>query len=341
MSRTSQTVRRSATMLLPGLGGVLFLFGQALHGQSEIDIRSLRSAFETTYKNEQVSIHGWVSAEKRVASSTYKGYYLRDRYGDLILVRSTEAVPDVNTEVTITGVALRDADTQAVYVSESRRGTPPPTTAPPATPPPAAGSPTSKPAADAEPPPADNTNLHLLGIGGAVVVLIGIALFLMRRKVALAPAAASTPFTAADAYKTVRTGPSTEGPGSVEDYRTVKVYKTTKVLPAKLVAMQGAQETDMIHLYDQTGRGEVEIGRDSPDVHDGIRLKDASNTMSRRQARLVYAAASREFKITNLAGASSNPTVINGRDMKESETAALRDGDMLRLGNLEFRFRQG
>ena len=168
--------------------------------QDPIPVKELKQNFDRTYKNEEVRVHGQVSAEKRVDSQTYKGFYLKDRFGDLILVRTTAPLPEISSFVTVTGVALRDADTGDVFVSETRRegGTAPAAAAAPA------------PAAGGAPAPADDSArrqaeeqrmreeeerrkaeqeaddqrqmLMLGGIGLAIAVLIGIAVYLMRRK---------------------------------------------------------------------------------------------------------------------------------------------------------------
>ena len=119
--------------------------------------------------------------------------------------------------------------------------------------------------------------------------------------------------------------------------------RTTKILPGKLILLNdqnGAEETAVIYLTDPSGRGEVEIGRESPDAIGGVRIKDKANTLSRRQARLVYSAPTGEFRLVNLAGEDSNPTVINGRRMANQETVPLGNDDILQMGAVRLQFRQ-
>ena len=120
-------------------------------------------------------------------------------------------------------------------------------------------------------------------------------------------------------------------------------YRTTKILPGKLIVLDdqnGAQETEVLYLTDPSGMGEVEIGRESPDVTGGVRIKDKANTLSRRQARLVYSAQAGEFRLVNLAGKDSNPTVINGRRMANQETVLLGNDDILEMGTIRLKFSQ-
>ena len=106
------------------------------------------------------------------------------------------------------------------------------------------------------------------------------------------------------------------------------------------VRSENGQETDTIYLSDQSGRDAIEIGRDSPDIAGGIRIKDKTNTVSRRQARLLYSTSDKQFKLVNLAPETSNPTMINGRQMSGDETVVLNDNDVLRMGNVELKFRK-
>ena len=334
----------------------------AVRAQDPISIKDLKQGFSTAYKNEQVSVRGWVATERRVASQTFKGFYLRDRFGDRILVRTTDPLPDITSEIMVVGVALQDADTGDIYISEKRRESisSPGSSAQPA-PPGAAPQDLEKQRIEQErqrqeaeskererkqnEEASQRQTILLVAIGAALVVLIGVAIFLMRRKPVdvlspSGPAQVSTSSQAAPDYSPHGAAEEHKIQEMVDDFKTVKVYKTTKVLPGKLIVLENCQETDIVHLTDQSGRGEIEIGRDSPDISGGIRIKDKTNTLSRRQARLLYSASAREFKLLNLAGDSSNPTIINGRQMTESETAVLKDGDTLSMGSIEMKFRQ-
>ena len=143
-------------------------------------------------------------------------------------------------------------------------------------------------------------------------------------------------------YKTARILPPT--PIVLEDRAEETAdYRTTKILPGKLIVLadrNGTEETEMIYLTDPSGRGEVEIGRESPDATGGVRIKDKTNTVSRRQARLVYSAQTAEFWLVNLASKDSNATVINGRRMANQETVLLGNDDILEMGTIQLKFCQ-
>jgi hypothetical protein len=365
-----------------------------------VSVDQLRRDFDARYKNELVAVRGWVDTERRVPSRTFKGYYLKDRYGSLILVRTTRPLPEITAEIAVKGVALRDADSGDVFLSETNREQ----VAGPAG---ASGSrqePSEAEAAlrrkaDEAQRRADealrksseaerradearrqteetrrqsleaearaererrrleeeqqrtvaaarrrqNLMLALIGVG-AVALLAGLVLVL--RRPSSRGGGAGEPATAWTAASPPVSSPANlpaAGPvmsdAALQEFKTVKVYKTTKVWPGRLMVVEKGQETDVIPLSDQSGRGEIEIGRDSPDMADGIRIKDPSNTLSRHQARITYSPTSSQFTLVNLAGEGSNPTSINGRQMREKESVVLKDGDALVMGSVEMRFR--
>lgn len=354
-----------------GLAGkamlLIFAVAPSGWGQIPLSVDELKEGFSSRYKQESVALRGWVATEKRVVSSSFKGYYLRDRFGSLILVRTTKPLPEITTEIQVTGVALQDADSGELYVAEVFRGEilketaqekekPPARSAAPLPPAPKpvleAKPATDLPKQPAQPPPQPvgkaptpapekeglETSWVLGLIGTGIVALIALAVYLSRRGSAqrstyAAPAESTGVQASPVAQPTLAANPS------FDDFKTVKVYKTSKVLPGQLVVLEGDRETDILYLSDQSGRGEIEIGRDSPDITGGIRIKDPSNTVSRRQARILYLPDRQQFQLMNLAGDSSNPTAVNGKVLRENEAVPLSDGDKIVMGSLTARFR--
>ena len=349
---------------------IVGLFAGVIHAQTPISIGELVRGFYSRYKNEQVAAQGWVSAGKRVSSTTFKAYYLKDRYSSTIVVRTINKVPQINSELLVTGVALVDADSKRFFISETKRKQ--------------VGSAREETEEAARQPLELPSTENLILIGLIAIGLLWAVMRLRRRKAAPAASAPgpSPSYKPAPApVPSHKSGPAPE-PGrpykpapppipsagsatvasptsqvasptapvasstakvassSVDDFKTVRVFKTTKVLPGTLVVLENGQETDTIHLSDQSGRYEIEIGRDSPDIAGGIRIKDETNTLSRNQARLFYSNSDKQFMLVNLASETSNPTMINGRQMSGDETVVLKDNDVLRMGNVELRFRK-
>ena len=334
-----------------------------INAQTPISVRELVRGFHSRYKNEQVTVQGWVSAEKRVSSTSFKAYYLKDRYGSTIVVRTVNKVPQINSELLVTGVALVDADSKRFFISETKRKQ--------------VGSAPGEPEGAARQPLELPSTENLILIGFIAVGLLWAVMRLRRRKAAPAasapgpspsykptpapvpsykpgpapepgrpykpapppiPSAGSAPVASPTSQVASPTAPVASS--TVDDFKTVRVFKTTKVLPGTLVVLENGQETDTIFLSDQSGRDEIEIGRDSPDIAGGIRIKDKTNTLSRRQARLCYSTSDKQFKLENLASETSNPTMINGRQMSGNETVVLKDNDVLRMGNVELKFKK-
>ena len=247
----------------------------------------------------------------------------------------------------VTGVALVDADSKRFFISETKREV-------------ISSARGDQPEAEEgawKPPLELPSTENLILIGLIAVGLLWVVLRLRRRKAAPSvyspapPPGPSPSYKPAPAPEPVRpykpapppipsAGSAPVASPSVDDFKTVRVYKTTKVLPGTLVVLENGQETDTIYLSDQSGRDEIEIGRDSPDIAGGIRIKDKTNTLSRRQVRLLYSTSDKQFKLENLASEASNPTMINGRHMSGNETVVLNDNDVLRMGNVELKFKK-
>ena len=326
---------------------VVGLFAGVIHAQTPISVRELVRGFYSRCKNEQVAVQGWVSAEKLVSSTTFKAYYLKDRYGSTIVVRTVNELPQINSEVLVTGVALADADSRKFFISETKRKL-------------IRSAPGDQPEAEGgawkQLPELPSTE-NLILIGFIAVGLLWVVLRLRREKAAPTAYVPAPPPGPSPSYKPApapepvgpykpapppipSTGSAPAASPSVDDFKTVRVYKTTKVLPGTLVVLENGQETDTIYLSDQSGRDEIEIVRDNPDIAGGIRIKDKTNTLSRRQARILYSASDKQFKLVNLAGEASNPTMINGWEMSGNETVVLNDNDVLRMGNVELKFKK-
>jgi hypothetical protein len=83
------------------------------------------------------------------------------------------------------------------------------------------------------------------------------------------------------------------------------------------------------------GDGIVILGRD--DGPSGATVKVPAESVSRRHARLQF--DNGRWKITNLS--RTNPTLVNGEELMVTEGARwLRDGDIIEMGEMVFRFHE-
>ncbi len=352
-------------------------------------------------KKIEVTVEGRVDNLVDVPEGSPRAYHLRDDRGTLLLVRTTNSLPEVNALLRIKGVAMIDREPpflntpylfEQVRTVQKEKPTPgvitretPATTSTTVTEPQSAGgSPTettlgpertsttggSKGASPGGGATGPSPNPDVKGPGptttdashtpwyrgnalyfalalGASLLVGGLVFIVARRNGHQPPQPWVNPYATPQGPTVddvlLRGGPipapSADAP-TVQDFKTVKAYKTTKVLPGRLIILDDGRETDVIHLSDQSGRGEIEIGRDSPDATGGIRIKDDTNTLSRHQAKLSYDSAKHEFRLLNLVGESGNPTVINGRMMHANEAIVLKDDDVIAMGSVELKFKQ-
>ena len=178
---------------------------------------------------------------------------------------------------------------------------------------------------------------------GAAALLVAVGgWFLLRSRRASTPAAAvGIPAESVATPEPGLTGTDTRDPSTLkqayQDFKTVQVYRTQRVLPGRLMVDRDGHK-EAIPLYADPGSWEVSIGRESPGVTVGIRIKDKTNTVSRTQAAIKYDRESEKFTLVNKAGEGSNPTVVNGKRLKEDEQVPLTHDDRVRMGVLEATF---
>ena len=111
-------------------------------------------------------------------------------------------------------------------------------------------------------------------------------------------------------------------------------------LPGEFVITPNGGNSYVVRITDIDGSGEIEIGRYSDGNASGIRIRDLTKSLSRRQARLLYDDRSDLFVLVNLVGEQGNPTTVRGRQLGLEERIALNDGCDIVMGNIELRFRR-
>jgi hypothetical protein len=271
------------------------------------------------YSSFTVTLRGHVENEQAMPpSEPGKGYILRDRFGDLILVRTASPVPDIGTEWYVSGVVVVRKDASLLFVGENFR----------------------------EPIGPPWKRYLLYGLGGLVVLLFVLVIY------SFIAARGADSDVEQDAGLLPVSGPAIQPmvtPSPVQEKRTIKLSAgqeiavstpraaTGRLLPGRLVLLDRGRDVAEFHLVAHRG-DDVEIGRESSDPIDGVRIQDSSTTLSRHQARIGYTRSADAFKLTNLVGPDRNPTKLNGRTMGENEVADLREGDLLTMGTLDFRF---
>ncbi|HEU4585608.1 MAG TPA: FHA domain-containing protein [Gemmatimonadaceae bacterium] len=163
------------------------------------------------------------------------------------------------------------------------------------------------------------------------------------------PGAAPPPSGAQSGESTANGGGGRDGNGNGQHGRasesTMRVPRyegpvTMAFLPGRLVVQTagrtGPRPGEEIRFpARKQGDGIVILGRD--DGPSGATVKVPAESVSRRHARLQF--ENGRWKITNLS--RTNPTLVNGEELMVAEGARwLRDGDIIEMGEMVFRFHE-
>jgi len=281
----------------------------------EVKIRDIKQSL-LKYENEVVtivgSIHKYVEHDKK----TTNFYRLRDNWGETVLVRTSQELPDFDKRWAVTGVVSVEPN-GTMYVSETSRievaaeKTPPPAPAP------------SKPARESLDPVLKYLIIAAVTIFVILVVIL-VSMMIKRLKT-------SEP-----------TVTETFNPAPIDDVGKTVVMKkappgTLKLLPGKFIVLKGEEVHKEIRFQipkDQTKKeftfGRQEIPDQNPYGH--IQLKEGS--VSRLHAKVIYTPDG--VSLVNYS--TVNPTTLNTTSLAENETVNLKDGDIITMGAVEFKY---
>lgn len=311
------------------------------------------------YLNERVKIDGFVTQFVETGSRSTSFFYLKDDWGAVIKVRTSKDRPSVGKKYSIEGPVGLDPRARDLYVSEESRvelfketepvislgqtvTISPPHHGIPADTPVDNGVapvvPKAKPSSPLEKPDLpkkqDGIDSIYLLIGGAVVLVLIAAIFLMLR-------------SRRDEARTEDYGISTAShieapppPEQVIEGRTIKLHAppphTVKLLPGWFDVVGGDDVVKQIRFYSLGGeRGaETTFGRVAGRPYAHIQLK--APTVSSRQAKVAFDNGAAQ--LTNLASSDSNPTKVNGREMGVNESVLLSESDRVEMGEVSLLF---
>ncbi len=320
------------------------------------------------FEDEVVEIRGFVTEYREDDVETTRFYYLKDRYGDIIMVRTTRGLPTVGERYRVSGPVSIDPEMNRPYVSEESRaqlsGA-------------ATGGDASEEGATQETggeaaggdgtTGGDGTSLQTLlfvAIGIVVLLLFGLLIYVLyqRRQPQVATQGGSSlsadtpPPSGGQAGSQQASGQQSGGDGTarqassggpepdevVQD-ETVKMHvppdNTLKFL-GSLEVVAGLDDIDRIPLHRPPGQNgqeaEITIGRTSGPPYEHVELKP--RTVSSKQAKLVHDG---DCKVVNYASKESNPTRVNGEPMDLNESIEIEDGDVLTMGEVKLRYSDG
>jgi hypothetical protein len=276
------------------------------------------------YSSAAVEVTGQVTLFAPAASSSTSHYLLKSESGSVIRVNTTEGAPDIFKKYKVTGIVYIDPVTKVPFISEKTRVR-----------------------ADL-PPPVEKTQdvkeTNLLEdywwVGAIVLVAAGIFVFLITRK--KAPVPAKPPAEPEQPpVEPAAPPPPTYVPPS--DLKTIRItnpsLKTMRYVPGELVLATGEDKGKAFKFAGfPTPEGSiVTIGREpvtGERAYAHIQIDEKFHTVSRRQAELIW--KDNKLYVKNLS--ETNPTTVNGAELKPGKMVQLKPGSIIRTGELEFQY---
>lgn len=315
-----------------------------------------------TYLNERVRIDGFVTQFVDATSKSTSFFYLKDDWGAVMKVRTSKESPSVGKRYSIEGPVGLDPRTKDLYVSEESRlelfkgveaeinlnqhpVISPPTktdvavqtsvgTAVSTAPPSATAAETTTRATTTGSLDGVSAWPIYLAIGGAVILILAVAVFLMLRSRRDEMPTADYGLASASHME------APPPPEQVIEGKTIKLHapppNTVKLLPGWFEVTAGDDVVKQIRFYKLGGdRGaETTFGRAAGRPYAHIQLK--APTVSSRQARVSFDNGAAQ--LTNFASSDSNPTRVNGRELAVNESVDLSESDRVEMGEVSLLF---
>lgn len=324
----------------------------SLVGAQDAEVKRVSDirANATNLQNEKVTVEGFATQWVPSTAKTTAFYILKDDWGSVIKIRTSEDKPEIGNRYRVSGVVGRDAASKNrdVYISEEERlvvanlvedaassapvvasvpGEPEPVTVPPAE-----SSAITEGGREWKDPV---TYVLIVVVAALVILLVMLVVFLLgrRRKHEMPTAEISTSDPQHEPAP-ARTTPEPE----VVSGKTVKIHKppagTLKILPGRLSVVSGEDRVKEIRFYRVGGQAtpEVSFGRVSGAPYTHVQLN--SPTVSSRQAKLTF--INGQWILTNFAPQTSNPTVHNGIELPQDGQVSLNDADRIEMGEVTF-----
>lgn len=260
------------------------------------------------YKHKEVTIQGTVVLKTPEEEGRAVFYVIRDDYGGVIDVRTSDELPTPGERFEVRGIVTSDPALE-IFIDERSR---------------------TSLAKDSEPAPAQQGppwwlwTLIVAIVVVFVVLIVLLIILLVGRK---------------------RPGAAVEGPAGAGELpspskelkgKTIKLHSpppgTMKLLPGYLEVVSGEEKVKEVRFFMPKGQLDYEFtfGRDEGPPYSHIQLEHG--TVSSRQAKLIY--ADNAFRLINYS--TTNPTKVSDKNLGENESAKLQDGDTIEMGIVKF-----
>jgi hypothetical protein len=278
-----------------------------------------------------VEITGTVTLFAPAASPSTGHYLLKGASGTAIRVNTTDGSPELRRKYKVSGIVYLDPTTRVPFISEkSRVRTDLPEGA------------TSAAAAEAEEGGTWDKAWLLLIL---VAALVGVTVLLFRRQSKPSPMieAPASPLEPAPAPEQVEASPAAPAE-CAPDLKTVRIVppspKTMRYVPGELVVLSGEDKGKSFKIagYPTPEGSVVTIGREpvaDERAFAHIQIEERFHTVSRKQAELIW--KEKKLFVKNLS--DTNPTQVNGIEIKPGKRVQLKPGSIMRTGELEFEYK--
>lgn len=275
--------------------------------EKQIKIEDILKA-PAAFKDEVVRLEGFVTQYVEGDAKTTSFYFLKDDWGGIIKVRTSKDRPEVGNKYIITGPVGIDPIFNEPYISEETR--------------------MQKVALPVASAPRNQYLIYgLIAAITAVIFLLVVVILSSGKKRGFEETKVSTGIET-----------SLPQPESFIEGKTIKMAVppegTLKLLPGRFVVLSGDDNIKEIRFYKTKAQEECEItfGRASGKPFSHIQLKPM--TVSALHAKVVYNVG----KFTLINYSKTNPTKVNGQELKENESVELKDGARIEMGEIVFEF---
>jgi FHA domain len=271
------------------------------------------------YIDNAIQVEGLVVQYVPATATTTSHYLLRGDYGAVLRVNTAEGSPETNRKYQVTGIVYIDPVGKEVFISEKTRT---PFEAPPSS-------------QEGTEHRTDNTPIYITI--GLLVILVAVLVYLqLRKKNLVAVGDSGRPVSGASESEPTYSTSS--------EFKTVKIVtsapKTLKFIPGQLVITSSDDKGKSFRVagYPTSEGSIVTIGRDSltgDRSYAHIQIDKKFSTVSRKHAELVYKDG--KLYVKNLS--DTNPTQVDGYEIKMGEMVELKPNSTLRTGELEFQYK--
>jgi hypothetical protein len=279
------------------------------------------------FADAAVEISGTVSIYAQAASPSTGHYLLKGTSGAAIRVNTTDGSPELKRKYRVRGIVYIDPTTHVPFLSEKSRAR--------------EDLPEQAPA-----PPVAQGEEGGIWTGGwpyliLILAVVGAIVLLVRRRMRPLPVPEVPAVEAAPVEEKAEALPP---PEPVPDLKTVRILppspKTMRYVPGELVLLSGEDQGKSFKIAGfPTPEGSiVTIGREpvtDERAFAHIQIEERFHTVSRKQAELIW--KEKKLFVKNLS--DTNPTQVNGVELKSGKMVQLKPGSVMRTGELEFEYR--